>query len=266
MKVGFLITARLKSKRLPFKIIKDLNGKTVLERVIDRAKNVKDISEVILCTSTNPQDKPLIDIAKNNSIYYFAGDEEDVLKRLFDASKLFSLDYFVSITADNPLMDIYYSNLLINDIKTGKYDFIKLEGLPLGSAAYGMRVKALETVCEIKKIKDTEIWGYFIRPEIFEIKTINVTGKLKRPELRFTVDYEEDYELIRNIYNNVHSKNVLNLYDIIDYLDENPEIAQINQNCAQMDLDNETKKEIEREYQNNLESIKNIKKEIYKES
>ncbi len=264
MKIGFLITARLKSTRLPFKIIRDLNGKTVIERIIDRAKEIKDISEIVLCTSTNPQDKPLVDIAKENGIYYFNGDEEDVLKRLFDAAKFFGLDYFLGITADNPLFSIYYSNLIVDKIKRDHYDFIKLLGLPLGAATYGMKVKALEVVCKIKTIVDTEIWGYLIdRPEIFDVKTIKVEGKLNRPELRFTLDYEEDYELINNIYNHVPHEKVLNLFDVIDYLNEHPDIAKINQNCVQLDLDEKVKEEIDRNYKENLEEIKRIKEKIY---
>ena len=68
LKIGFLITARLKSSRLPLKIIKDLNGKTVIERIIDRAKEIQGIYEIVLCTSPNPQDEPLINIAKKNNI------------------------------------------------------------------------------------------------------------------------------------------------------------------------------------------------------
>jgi len=264
MKIGFLITARLKSERLPFKIIKDLNGKTVIERLIDRIKEIKDITDIVLCTSTNSQDKPLVDIAQKNNIYYFNGDEEDVLKRLLDAAKFFELDYFLGITADNPLITIRYSNLIVDEIKRNKYDFIKLEGLPLGVATYGMKVKALEVVCKIKSIIDTEIWGYLIdRPEIFDIKTIKVSDKLNRPELRLTLDYDEDYELIRNIYFNVPFGKVLNLHDVIDYLDKNPEIAKINQNCVQLDLDKKVKKEIDKYYKENLEEIKRIKKETY---
>ena len=265
MKIGFLITARLKSTRLPLKIIKDLNGKTVIERIIDRAKEIKDISEIVLCTSTNPQDKPLVDIAKENDIYYFNGDEEDVLKRLFDAAKIFDLDYFLGITADNPLITIHYSNLIADEIKRNHDDFIKLDGLPFGAATYGMKVKALELVCKIKTIVDTEIWGSLIdRPEIFDVQTIKVEGKLNRPELRFTLDYEEDYELINNIYSNVPFKKVLNLYNVIDYLDKNPEIAKINQNCVQLDLDEAVKNEIDRIYLERFDEIKKIKSEIYK--
>ena len=266
MKIGFLITARLKSERLPLKIIKDLNGKTVIERLIDRIKEIKGIADIVLCTSTNSQDKPLVDIAQKNNIYYFNGDGEDVLKRLLDAAKFFNLDYFLGITADNPLITIRYSNLIVDEIKRNKYDFIKLEGLPLGVATYGMKVKALEVVCKIKSIIDTEIWGYLIdRPEIFDIKTIKIADKLNRPDLRLTLDYEEDYELIRNIYFNVPFGKVLNLYNVVDYLDKNPEVAKINQNCVQLDLDEKVKEDIEKHYKENLEEIIGIKEKIYKE-
>ena len=127
-----------------------------------------------------------------------------------------------------------------------------------------MKVKALEVVCKIKSIIDTEIWGYLIdRPEIFNIKKIKVKGKINRPELRFTLDYEEDYELTNNIYCNVPFKKVLNLYNVIDYLDKNPEIAKINQNCVQLDLDKKVKEKIDKHYKENLEEIRKIKGEIY---
>lgn len=264
MKIGFLITARLKSSRLPLKILLDLNGKTVIERIIDRAKKIKNISEIVVCTSTNPQDKPLVDIAMENGVYYFNGDEEDVLQRLLDAAKLFDLDYFVGITADNPLISIYYSNRIVDEIKRNDYDFIKLEGLPLGAATYGMKVKALETVCSVKNIVNTEIWGYLIdRPEIFDIYKIKVDDKLNRPKMRFTLDYEEDYEFINNIYLNVPCKDVLNLYDVIDYLDKNAYVVDINKNCIQFDLDKKVIEEIDSNYRKNIESIKKIKNEIY---
>jgi len=128
-----------------------------------------------------------------------------------------------------------------------------------------MRVKALEVVCKIKSITDTEIWGYLVdRPEIFNIKTIKIADKLNRPELRLTLDYDEDYELINNIYSNIPFKKVLNLYNVIDYLDKNPEIAKINQKCVQLDLDEKVKKEIEKNYKENLEEIRKIKEKIYK--
>ena len=77
------------------------------------------------------------------------------------------------------------------------------------------------------------------------------------------MDYDEDYELINNIYCHVAFKKVLNLYDVIDYLGKNPEIAKINQNCVQLDLDEKVKEEIGKSYKENLEEIKRIKNKIY---
>lgn len=259
-----MITARLKSSRLPLKLLLDLNGRSVIERVIDRTREIEDISEVVVCTSTNPQDKSLVDIAIKNGVYYFNGAGEDVLKRLLDAANFFGLDYFVGITADNPLISIYYSNRIVDEIKRNNYDFIKLEGLPLGAATYGMKVKALETVCSVKNIVDTEIWGYLIdRPEIFNILKIKVEDKLSRPELRFTLDYEEDYHFMNHIYSNVPYKDVLNLYDVIGYLDDNPHIININKNCVQLDLDKKIVDDIDSNFRKNIESIRKTKNEIY---
>lgn len=133
-------------------------------------------------------------------------------------------------------------------------------------ATYGMKVKALEVVCKIKSIINTEIWGYLIdRPEIFSIKKVKITDKLNRPELRLTLDYDEDYELINHIYSKVPFKKVLNLYNVIDYLDKDPDIAKINKNCVQLDLDKKVREEINEHYKENLEEIKRSKKEIYNE-
>src|SRR3989338_409500 len=264
MKIGFLITARLKSTRLPLKIIKDLKGRTVIERIIDRIKEIKGISKIVLCTSGNAQDKLLIEIAKRNGINYFTGFADDVLQRLLDAAKLFKLDYFLGITADNPLISIYHSNLIVNEVKKNKYDFIKIEGLPVGCATYAMRLKALETVCKIKTVIDTEIWGALIdRPEIFNIKRIKARGKLNRPELRFTLDYKQDFEFINNIYSHVPFRSVINLAKVMDYLDRNPHVAKINQNCIQLQLDRRIKEKIDKHYRDNLERIKEIKHKIY---
>lgn len=265
MKIGFLITARLKSSRLPLKVIMDLHGKTVIERLIDRIREIKGISDIVLCTSTHPQDKTLVDIAKRNNIYYFCGDEVDVLKRLNDAGHFFGFDYILGITADNPLISIYYSDMIVDEIQKGTYDFLHVEGLPLGSATYGMNINALETICEIKQVVDTEIWGYLIkRPEVFSIKTIYAEGKLCRPDLRLTLDYIEDYEVIRAIYTRIPFEKVLNLTEVVDFLDENPQIADINKKCVQLDLDQDTKRRIDEYYRNNFQQIIKIKEKIYR--
>ena len=94
MNIGFLITARLKSTRLKKKILLPLNGYTVIERIIQRAKQVVEAEKVVLCTSMIHQDLPLLETAIKNKIYYFNGHPDDVMKRLLDTANFFGFDYF----------------------------------------------------------------------------------------------------------------------------------------------------------------------------
>lgn len=264
MRIGFLITARLKSSRLPLKLLLDLNGKTIVERVIDRCKEVKNIDEIILCSSTNPQDKPLTDIALSNNIHYYLGSEEDVLKRLNDAVTFFNLDYIISITGENPLFSIYHANLVVNQAKKEKNDFIYIDGLPIGCAVYGIRPEALKTVCEVKEEVDTEIWGPLInRPELFDVKKIEVDEKIKDPGLRITADYLEDYQFIQGIYNHYEKDEVPDYVEIHQLLTENPELKEINKNKTQAQLDEQFLKKIDQYFKDNREKILKVKSKHY---
>lgn len=264
MKVGFLITARLKSTRLPLKLLKDLHGKTVIERVIERAKQVNDIAEIVLCTSTNPQDKPLVDIARRTGIYYYNGHEEDVLQRLSDVARFFNMDYFISITADNPLFSIDHANLSVDILKREHKDFVKTSGLPLGAAVYGLKAQAVEVVCTFKHILDTEMWGYLIdRPELFDVAEIQARGPLNRPDLRLTLDYEEDYRLIKDIYSHFPSGDAINLYEALEYLSANPAVGNINKNCVQLGLDAAARSAIDAVFHTRKQELLRFKNDVY---
>ncbi|WP_292010863.1 3-deoxy-manno-octulosonate cytidylyltransferase [Chryseobacterium sp.] len=264
MRIGLLITARLKSSRLPFKLLRDLNGYSIIEHVINRSKHLYGADEIVLCTSTNPQDKPLVDVAKNNDIFYYLGSEEDVLKRLLDAAIFFNYDYVICITGENPLYSIEYANQIIDKVKREKPDFITIEGLPIGCAVYALNVKALKTICEIKQEVDTEIWGpLFNRPEIFNIQKIEADSFFTRPQLRLTNDYPEDFHLMSKIFNNFPCKSTPSLHSALEILDENPELLQLNSMRVQASLDDETINRINSFFIENHDRIIDLKNKIY---
>lgn len=238
MNIGFLITARLKSSRLPLKLLLDLNGKSIVERVIDRAKQVSYVNEIVVCTSTNPQDKPLVDKAIQSDVYYYLGSEEDVLKRLTDAATFFEMDYFVNITGENPLFSIEYANIIADNLRTGQYDFVYLKGLPIGCACYGLNTDALKVVCKVKKEIDTEIWGLLInQPDIFRVKAIDVEDNFNIGDVRITTDYHEDYQMINTIFRHFPSDYTPSLYEVLVLLKKHPEILEINAARKQAALD-----------------------------
>lgn len=263
-KIGFLITARLKSSRLPKKLLLDIEGKSLIHHVVDRIKELDEIDTIVMCTSINPQDDELERISKEQSIECFRGNEEDVLQRLLDASEEYGLDYFIGITGENPLFSIEYTRKVLKRIHEGAFDFIAPDGLPIGCATYALNVKALRTVCRIKEVVDTEIWGYLInRPEIFNVDFIQVEEGFHWPELRITTDYPEDLAFIRKVFSQLDYEERLDLKLVLAHLKANPEIPAIHASKIQLDLDQEVKEEINEFFVKNKESIIELKNKIY---
>ncbi len=266
MKIGLFITARLKSTRLQKKILLYLNGKSVIDRVIERAKAVKGIDGVVLCTSTNPQDSELYQYALKNKIEFYAGSEDDVLERLHAAATYFGYDAFVSITADNPLFSICTSNILVNLYKKNKYDFINTIGLPLGCATYVIDVKALKIVLKIKDQSDTEIWGPFInRPDIFNIAELHVENCKIPLTQRITLDYSEDLVLFKEIYSHFKPNDIPSLKEVEKVFIENPRLSAINEKHVQLMLDENIIKKIDSLFNSKIDLITQYAAEMNKE-
>jgi len=105
LKVGFLITGRLKSIRLPKKLLLEVEGKPILSHMLDRLKLSSSVDKIVICTSTEDQDIPLGKIAKENGVECYFGESDDVMARLLSAAEEYGLDYILSITADCPFVD-----------------------------------------------------------------------------------------------------------------------------------------------------------------
>lgn len=234
-KTGIFITARLKSKRLPFKAINPILGKPMIEWMIERLKRC-NIDPIVMMTSTNTQDDPLVKIAKKNKIDYFRGSEDDVLLRMRDCARKFNVDLVISVTADDPLKEPIFIKKMVRRYIDRKFDFCRIEGLPNGCESYALSRKALEKVCKMKNTSDTEIWGpYFWEPGVFKCEVIRVNDpNIFRPQYRVTVDAPEDFKLVSKIFSIfLKKKGYFNVYDVCKLLDEKPELVKINAHIEQ---------------------------------
>jgi spore coat polysaccharide biosynthesis protein SpsF (cytidylyltransferase family)/predicted dehydrogenase len=203
--------------------------------MIDRIKLAKKIDEIIICTSTNPQDKPLGKIAKDNSIQCYFGDPDDVLVRLLAAADEFRLDYILNITADCPFVDPIYADKIVDKYLETDADLIRQFDLPHGVFSYGIKVSALRKVVELKETTDTEAWGrYFTDTGIFNVLDLEVDNLYhQRPGLRMTLDYPEDFEFFKKIFDSLYiDKKVFSLTEILELIDAHPEIIEINKSCG----------------------------------
>ena len=235
LKVGIFIGVRMKSTRLPRKALLEMSGRTAIEHLIDRLKYSKLQDVIVLCTSTHPDDAVLVDIARRNKIEYFQGSEDDKLDRYLNAALKYGVNFIIITEGDN----IFYEPDIIDEIvriyqRTGA-DYIACNGLPLGTAPHGIKIEALQKVCRMKAETDTEVWGgYFTDTGIFKVEHLEAKGELKHPEIRMTLDYPEDYDFFKEVLKRLYEPGkLLPLRDIISFLENNPQITDINKNAQE---------------------------------
>ena len=231
LKVAILITARLKSTRLPLKAIKPIKGRPMLCHMLDRLKQASIPEEIIVCTSSVVQDDILEEIAIAEDVACFRGHPDDVLARITAAAEQFKVDIVISCTADNPFVDPNYIDRLAEFHINDENDFSRIDGLPFGTFSYALSFPAMVRACEIKDEVDTEVWGgYFTETGLFKCGTLKIIEhKLKRPEIRLTVDEPEDFELIQRIFDSLYKPGkIFSLEEIISLYDDNPELQKLN--------------------------------------
>lgn len=202
--------------------------------MVRRLKLVSELDEIVICTSTNSQDDTLEDVALEEGVQCFRGSEEDVASRLYEASQKYDLDYFINMTADCPLLPFDYIPSLIKLYKETNADLVKCYDLPEGMFLSGVKPSAMKKVIDITDSGLMEYWLFvFIKTNLFNVISLPVDEKLKRPSYRFALDYPEDHRFFQAIYQGIgqltYSKSS---EELIYWLDEHQELAQINASCS----------------------------------
>jgi len=209
----------------------------MLSHMVERLRLAKKPDNIILITSTVTQDDELEAYAKEEGIDCFRGDPDDVLVRMRDAANVFDVDTVISCTADNPFVDPIYIDKLIDFHTLHKNDFSKCDGLPFGTFSYAINRAAIQQACDIKDEVDTEVWGgYFTDNKQFQCGTFIVDDPdVCWPNLRLTVDTEEDFSLVTNIFSRLsnNSKKIFGLKEIVKLCRDYPELIAINSHIEQ---------------------------------
>lgn len=235
-KSAIFIAVRMKSTRLPKKALLKIKDRTVIEHLIDRLKTAKEPDLIVLCTSTNPDDAILVDIAKRNKIEGFQGSEADKLERFLGAADKYGIDLIAAVDGDDIFCDAGYIDKTIQKLKTTGADMVKCDTLPLGIACNGIKVEALRKVVQMKGESDTEVWGgYFTNNKAFRVETLEVDEPgLNRPDIRLTLDYAEDFKLFQAIFDELYVPGkVFSLREIVNLFNRKPELLEITREVHQ---------------------------------
>lgn len=229
-----VIQARCGSSRLPAKVLKDLCGKTVLERVIERVRRSRHVDEVMVATTLKEEDLPIVRLVSGMGLRVFAGSPLDVLDRYYQAAKLIRPEYVIRITADCPVFDPGVLDDAIEKLEAGTdYMAAVSETLPDGLDLEIMRFEALKRAWkEAGLMSEREHVTMYIKnhPELFRIQDYPCAfGNLH--DERWTIDEEEDYRFLQKIYEHFtemgHGE--FTASDILEYLNRNEDVRKINQ-------------------------------------
>jgi len=236
MKAVGIIQARMGSQRLPGKSMMDIEGKPLLEHVIERVKLCKTLDIVVLAVTNKKEDIPLIELAKKHNVEHITGITGDVLDEFDKASKKYKADIVVRICADNPLIDPYEIDKLVYYHLRENADYssnnrVHINSLPDGSGAEVINANILSNINEIanKPYYREHVTTYlYDNTEKYHMKMLDADPELRRPQYRLDVDYQEDLDFIREVYSELYKNGeIIRTIDIIRLLDSNPDLCKM---------------------------------------
>ena len=226
--VVIIIEARMGSSRLPGKVLKPLAGIPLLTHLIQRIAPSKYSQKIVIATSNKKKDDALETFANDNKIAVWRGSEEDVLSRIVGAAENFSADIIVSLTGDNPMIDSFLIDDMVDYFLNDNYDYVtntymqhtdkwKCERtFPRGISVqiYWKKVlKEVDREFRNHSYREHITFGIYHRDDNkYKLGGFAAEGKYlewKEPELRFTIDTQEDYNLMNNIFNILYPSNKL---------------------------------------------------------
>lgn len=241
MKCVIVIQARMTSTRLPGKVLMDLAGQPMLAQQLRRLARCRQADEIVVATTTNATDDPVVAVARDEGVRWFRGSETDVLARYVGAAREAKADVVVRVTADCPLIDPEQSDRVIEALASQRErcDYasnVVRRTFPQGLDTEAMYMDVLERLSRLAQSAPArEHVTYFIlneHPELFNIRS--VTDTENNSDLRWTVDVPQDLEMVRRLYQEISlGERAVGYRELLAYVRANPAIAAVNAGVAQ---------------------------------
>ena len=239
-RVAIIIQARMGSTRYPGKPLKTVAGKPLLGYLIDRVKAVKRADRIVVATSIAPQDAQIAEFCQQWGVDLYRGSEQDVLDRYYQAAKAFQTDIIVRITGDCPLIDPKVVDQVIEYYlaHVPHYDYVSnmlKPGFPRGMDVEIFSFEALQRIHVLAKAPEERehVTLYlYEHPDQFAIG--NVSYKKDLSHHRWTVDTEEDFQLVSRLLEALSPKNPLfTIEEIENEMNQHPDWFLLNAQIKQ---------------------------------
>lgn len=232
------------STRLPGKVLREIHGSPMLFHVASRTQRAATLDEVVIATTTEPADDPVVSFCRDCGLRCFRGSEQDVLDRYFLCAREYHAAFVVRITSDCPLIDPEIIDKTVKafasqSVEEPPPDYASnciVRTYPRGLDTEVMTFAALEQAWHEARepYQRAHVTPYFYQNPA-KFKLLAVAGEIDHSAHRWTVDTPEDLEFVREVYSHFRD-NAFSWNDVLRLLERNPEISEINSSVAQKAL------------------------------
>jgi spore coat polysaccharide biosynthesis protein SpsF len=237
-KVVLIIQARMSSTRLPGKSMMPLADKPLVYRMVERLKKCKKIDEIVIATPDTPEDKILIELAKELKVSFFQGSLLDVRDRHLKCARQFKANYILRIPADNPIPDANEIDKLIQFHLSNNPNGFSSNLAQVNNSGYldgvGAEMFSTELLEESLSRSSSETVKEHVHRNFFDYSTQKPVDKawcpiaspiapqeISRPDIILDVNTMEDYLKIKRIYDNLYPKDEnFTTVDVINFIDQ----------------------------------------------
>lgn len=245
------IEARMGSTRLPGKVMADLAGRPMLERLVERVLPAKSVDQVVVATTKLKEDDVIEELAGRLGLGCYRGSVDDVLGRILDAAQAFDAEELVALTGDNPLVDPDLIDDVVKFYRTGGFDYATTTHMhhtrnwkaertfPVGVSVQIFPVRILAEATRGADPTDRKHVSFVIydHPERYRLGAFEAVGKYeswRHPELRLTVDTSGDLALMRAIFNALSPRDQrFSTGEAIRLVAGNPRLRDLNSHVRQ---------------------------------
>lgn len=240
MNIHASIEARMTSSRLPGKVLKKINNTPSLEIMIHRIQKSKHLDKIIVATTINKEDDPIVQWCIENNIHYFRGSEKNIYERVLQAHEKFNTDIIVKLTGDCPLLDAPSIDKIVDIYKNNSYDYVSTsENYPLGIGVEVFSKDILQSISlhrELEYQDKEHVSPYLYTSNNYTCFYLEPIPSEYLKNLSITLDTQEDFEVISNICKNFNHFD-FSLAEIITFCRENESLINLNQNIHRKGLD-----------------------------
>ncbi|MCP4914376.1 MAG: NTP transferase domain-containing protein [Oligoflexia bacterium] len=212
-KVAAVIQARMGSTRVPGKVMINLNGKPIIQHILEGLKKSYAFTDYILATTKDPRNDEMVDFAKNilKIKVYREEAEDDIAARLFNSSlESNQSDGIVKVNADCPIVDPKVINKIANTFVTSEADYVsnKIEWTyPKGLSCEALSNSSLKWCHEnLNSNHDRELVCDYIKNNSSQFFQLAINSEDSLGHRNWMLDTPEELDILKVVFDEFHDK------------------------------------------------------------